>query len=271
MLGERLAIVSPKPQTTWRVVRGILTAERGQIIFVDTPGLHRSRDTLGSYMVSAAREAITGADLIYWMVDCRTAPDVSEKLIRDHLPAGVPSFLLINKIDRVPKPGLLPLIDHFRRRYPFREIIPVSALYGDNVETILRLSWDYLPPGPLLFPPEYISDEPERRLAGEFIREQVFLFTHQEIPYSVAVMVEEMAEREKGKKVYLRAVIYVERSSQKGILLGKKGEKIKRIGTAARRRIEWLLGIPVYLDLKVKVREQWRRSVSSLQEFGFRG
>lgn len=270
ILGEQLAIVSPKPQTTWRVVRGILTEEPGQIIFVDTPGLHRTRDNLGSYMVSAAREAITGADLLYWMIDCRSPLESSEKLIRDHLPARVPVFLLINKIDRLPKPELLPLIDHFRERYPFKEIVPISALKGENVEKLLRLTWDYLPSGPPLFPPEYLSDEPERRLAGEFIREQVFLLTYQEIPYSVAVMIEAMEERDEGKKVYIRAFIYVERESQKGILLGKKGAKIKQVGTAARKRIEGLIGVPVYLDLTVKVRKQWRRSVRSLREFGFR-
>ncbi len=270
VLGEQLAIVSPKPQTTWRVVRGILTEEAGQIIFVDTPGLHRTRDNLGSYMVSAAREAITEADLLYWMIDCRSPLESSEKLIRDHLPARVPAFLLINKIDRLPKPELLPLINHFRERYSFREIVPISALRGENVEKLLQLTWDCLPTGPPLFPPEYLSDEPERRLAGEFIREQVFLLTHQEIPYSVAVVIEAMEERDGGKKVYIRAIIYVERESQKGILLGKKGAKIKQVGTAARKRIEGLLGVPVYLDLTVKVRKQWRRSVGSLREFGFR-
>ena len=269
LIGEDLAIISPKPQTTWQVVRGILTTERGQVIFVDTPGIHQSRDVLGSYMVTAARSANFDADLVFWMVDCRKDLDLSEQFFLEHLPTRSPAFLLLNKVDLIPRLHLLPLIERIQGRYPFKEIVPVSALKGENLDRLMELTWKYLPPGPLLFPSDQISDQPEREIVKEFIREQVFLLTHQEIPYSTAVMIEEMREQTERKKLYISAIVFVERKSQKGILVGKKGAMIKRIGTAARDRIENLLGVPVYLELRVKVRDEWRKKKSSLKEFGF--
>ena len=269
LIGEDLAIISPKPQTTWQVVRGILTTERGQVIFVDTPGIHQSRDVLGSYMVTAARSANFDADLVFWMVDCRKDLDLSEQFFLDHLPPRSPAFLLLNKVDLIPRLRLLPLIERIQGRYPFKEIVPISALKGENLDRLMELTWKYLPPGPLLFPPDQLSDQPEREIVKEFIREQVFILTHQEIPYSTAVMIEEMRERTERKKLYISAIIFVERKSQKGILVGKKGAMIKRIGTAARDRIENLLGVPVYLELRVKIRDEWRKKKSSLKEFGF--
>ena len=269
LIGEDLAIISPKPQTTWQVVRGILTTERGQVIFVDTPGIHQSRDVLGSYMVTAARSANFDADLVFWMVDCRKDLDLSEQFFLEHLPTHSPAFLLLNKVDLIPRLHLLPLIERIQGRYPFKEIVPVSALKGENLDRLMELTWKYLPPGPLLFPSDQISDQPEREIVKEFIREQVFLLTHQEIPYSTAVMIEEMREQTERKKLYISAIVFVERKSQKGILVGKKGAMIKRIGTAARDRIENLLGVPVYLELRVKVRDEWRKKKSSLKEFGF--
>jgi GTPase len=269
LIGEDLAIISPKPQTTWQVVRGILTTERGQVIFVDTPGIHQSRDVLGSYMVTAARSANFDADLVFWMVDCRKDLDLSEQFFLDHLPARSPAFLLLNKVDLIPRLRLLPLIERIQGRYPFKEIVPISGLKGENLDRLMELTWKYLPPGPLLFPPDQLSDQPEREIVKEFIREQVFLLTHQEIPYSTAVMIEEMRERTERKKLYISAIVFVERKSQKGILVGKKGAMIKKIGTAARDRIENLLGVPVYLELRVKIRDEWRKKKSSLKEFGF--
>jgi len=269
LIGEDLAIISPKPQTTWQVVRGILTTERGQVIFVDTPGIHQSRDVLGSYMVTAARSANFDADLVFWIVDCRKDLDLSEQFFLEHLPTHSPAFLLLNKVDLIPRLHLLPLIERIQGRYPFKEIVPVSALKGENLDRLMELTWKYLPPGPLLFPSDQISDQPECEIVKEFIREQVFLLTHQEIPYSTAVKIEEMRERTERKKLFISAIIFVERKSQKGILVGKKGAMIKRIGTAARSRIESLLGVPVYLELRVKVRDEWRKKKSSLKEFGF--
>jgi len=269
LIGEDLAIISPKPQTTWQVVRGILTTERGQVIFVDTPGIHQSRDVLGSYMVTAARSANFDADLVFWMVDCRKDLDLSEQFFLEHLPTHSPAFLLLNKVDLIPRLHLLPMIERIQGRYPFKEIVPISALKGENIDRLMELTWKYLPPGPLLFPSDQLSDQPEKEIVKEFIREQVFLLTHQEIPYSTAVMIEEMCERPGRKTIFISAIIFVERKSQKGILVGKKGAMIKRIGTAARSRIESLLGVPVYLELRVKVRDEWRKKKSSLKEFGF--
>ncbi len=269
LIGEDLAIISPKPQTTWQVVRGILTTERGQAIFVDTPGIHQSRDILGSYMVTAARSANFDADLVFWMVDCRKDLVLSEQVFLDHLPDRSPAFLLLNKVDLIPRLHLLPMIERIQGRYPFKEIVPISALKGENLDRLMELTWKYLPPGPLLFPSDQLSDQPEREIVKEFIREQVFLLTHQEIPYSTAVMIEEMREQTERKKLYISAIIFVERKSQKGILVGKKGAMVKRIGIAARDRIESLLGVPVYLELRVKVRDEWRKKRSSLKEFGF--
>jgi GTP-binding protein Era len=270
ILKEPLAIVSPKPQTTWNVIRGILTVDSGQIIFIDTPGLHQARDGLGEHMIAATRRALSGGDLTYWMVDCRDKPDVTGGLLQKLLPVSSPVFLLINKIDLVPHPRLLPLIDYFSRLDRFKEIIPLSAREGENVERLLLLTWEYLPAGALLFPPDQLSDQPEKELIKEFIREQVFLYTHQEIPYSTAVKVEEIRTGERGSKLFISATIHAERDSQKGMLVGKKGEMIKKIGRAARRRIENLLGKQIYLALQVKVRKKWRRDSSSLREFGFR-
>ena len=267
LLGEEVAIVSPRPQTTWNVVRGILTREEGQIIFVDTPGIHRARDYVGLHMVKQARQAISEVDLLCWLVDCRQPPEENWDLFVRPRPAA-PSFLLINKIDLFDRPALLPRIEEYSKLGLFREIIPLSALTGENVDRLSHLFWQYLPPSPLLFPPDQISDQPERDLVREFIREKVFQLTRQEIPYASAVKIDEFKEREDGEKIYIAATIYVERKTQKGILIGDKGAMIKKIGTAARRRIEGLLGRPVYLDLQVKIREGWRRDKTSLKEFG---
>lgn len=267
LVGEPLAIVSPKPQTTWTTVRGIVTAAAGQAIFVDTPGLHAPRDLCGESMVASAKRALQDADLIYWMADCRRGslppPEFDPDLV-----ASVPTFLVLNKIDLIAKTALLPLIEYFAKLAPFREVVPVSARTGDNASRLLQSTWPYLPPGPPLFPADQLSDQPERDLVREFIREQMYLLTRQEIPYASAVTIEEFREREDRRKVLIAATVHVERDSQKGIVVGRRGEMIKKIGTAARRRIEGFLGRPVFLDLRVKVRERWRRSERSLKEFG---
>ncbi len=268
LIGEELAIVSPKPQTTWQVVRGILTKPKGQIIFVDTPGIHHSRDRLSNRMVADARSVLFDADLNFWLIDARDNPDRAAGFF-DHLPHRVPTFLLINKVDLIPRRQLLPLIERIRDRYPFREIIPISALKNENLDRLLKLTWGYLPSGPPLFPPDQLSDQPEREIIKEFVREQVFLLTHQEVPYSTAVKIEEMREEPERKKVFIRGLIIVERPAQKAIILGKGGAMIKRIGTAAREKIEGLIGVPVFLELQVLVRENWRRKTGTLKDLGF--
>lgn len=268
LIGEELAIVSPKPQTTWQVVRGILTAPAGQIIFIDTPGIHHSRDLLSTRMVADARSALFDADLNFWLIDCRDDPDRAAGYFAQ-LPRRIPAFLVINKVDLIPRERLLPLIERLRDRYPFREIVPVSALKNENLDRLLELTWRALPAGPLLFPPDQLSDQPEREIVKEFIREQVFLLTRQEVPYSTAVKIEEMREQPERKKLFIRALIVVERPQQRGIILGKGGAMIKRIGTAAREKIEGLLGVPVFLELKVLVREKWRQKAGVLKNLGF--
>lgn len=267
LVGEPLAIVSPKPQTTWNTVRGILTAAEGQVIFVDTPGLHEPQDLCGAHMVASAKRALNDSDLIYWMADCRRGasapPEIDPALV-----ASVPSFLVLNKVDLIEKPALLPLIGYFAQLAPFREVVPVSAKTGANVARLLQSTWQYLPEGQPLFPADQLSDQPERDLVREYIREQMYLLTRQEIPYSSAVTIEEFQEREDRRKLLIAATIHVERDSQKGIVVGKRGEMIKKIGTAARGRIEAFLGRPVFLDLRVKVRDKWRRKEASLNEFG---
>lgn len=266
LLGENLAIVSPKPQTTWNVVRGIFTAGHGQIIFVDTPGWHRPHNPVGERLVAVAGRALSGVDLIYWLVDCRQKPEDSARIFARRPAARVPSFLLLNKIDLISRPRLLPLIDYFRKLKIFREIIPLSALKGENVDHLLELTWPLLPAGPALFDPEQLSDQPERELLREFIREKIFLLTNQEIPYSSAVKIEVIREGEERKKLFIQAVVYVERESQKGILIGKKGAMIKKIGSSARRRMENFLGRPVYLDLRIKVRANWSKNPAARRE-----
>jgi GTP-binding protein Era len=270
LVGEPLAIVSPKPQTTWNTVRGILTAEAGQIIFVDTPGLHAPQDLCGAHMVASAKRALHESDLIYWLADCRRGAAAPPQFDAG-LVASVPSFLVLNKVDLIAKPALLPLIEYFVKLAPFREVVPVSAKTGTNVDRLLQATWSHLPEGPPLFPADQLSDQPERDLVREFIREQMYLLTRQEIPYASAVTIEEYLEGEDRRKLLIAATIHVERDSQKGIVVGKGGEMIKKIGTAARGRIERFLGRPVFLDLRVKVREKWRRNEASLREFGLGG
>jgi GTP-binding protein Era len=221
---------------------------------------------VGERLVAVAGRALSGADLIYWLVDCRRKPELTARLLPRRPGARVPSLLLLNKIDLIPRTRLLPLIDYFRKLNIFREIIPVSALKGDNVGELLKLTWPLLPSGRPLFNPDQLSDQPERELLREFIRERIFLLTNQEIPYSSAVKIEEVREGPERRKIFVQAVVYVERESQKGILIGKKGVMIKRIGQAARRRMEEFLARPVYLDLRVKVRSNWRKKAGARRE-----
>ncbi|HOO77136.1 MAG TPA: GTPase Era [bacterium] len=268
LVGTDLAIVSPRPQTTWNTVRGILSDERGQIVFIDTPGLHRPADGLGRRMVSSARRALGEADLVYWLEDCRSDPESALAKVARLLPRGLPAFLVLNKADLVPKPSLLPRLEVYGRAGRFREIVPLSALTGENCDRLLPLTFECLPPGEELFPGDMLSDQPEKDLMREFIREKVFLNTRQEIPYASAVKIEYV--REEPRRLVVGATIFVERESQKGIVVGKGASMLKKIGTQARGRIEALVGMPIFLDLRVKVRPKWRGDARSLTEFGYR-
>ena len=259
--GSLVAIVTPKPQTTRHRILGIVSGDDYQFIFVDTPGIFKPRNELDKAMERQIELSLNDADLVYYMIDVEQR-EIEERILGM---VNVPCFLLINKIDRIRKRDLLPWIDEYSKRYNFNEIIPISALKGTNLEDLVETTKGYLPDAEPLFPPEYLSDRPERFFVAELIREKIFLFYGEEIPYSTTVEVEEM------KDSYIRATIYVEKESQKGIIIGKKGEKLKKVATAARKSIEAFLGRKVYLDVWVKVKKNWRRHASDVRRFGYYG
>lgn len=269
IVGSKLAIVSPKPQTTRGVMRGILTTDEAQLIFLDTAGMHKPQDSLGEYMVDAVFKSFKDADVIYLMVECTKPKKHEEGLIERVMSEKKPTFLIINKIDRVGREALLPVIDYYRTLAEFDEIFPVSALNGDNVDELVKKTIEKLPLSPPYFPEDIMSDQIERDFISEFIREKIYHNTRDEIPYSTAVVIEEMNEREKGG-AYIRASIYLEKESQKGILVGRGGSMIKKIGKDARYEIENFLGFKVYLDLQVKVKDKWRRDIKSLRRLGYK-
>lgn len=268
LIGSKLAIVTPRTQTTRSVVKGILTTNTAQIIFFDTAGIHRPKDQLGKYMVNAAHRTLADADLIYLVVTPHLPGDAEHEIIGRVRNTGKPLFLIINKIDTMQKLLLLPIIDAYRKILEFQEIIPVSARTGDNVDRLLDLTVGCLPESPPLYPPDVMSDQIERDFIAEFIREKIYLNTHDEIPYSSAVVVDDMKERP-GGGAYIRISIYLEKDSQKGILIGKDGAMIKKIGQEARLDIENFLGYSVYLDIHVKVEKHWRKSTHALKKLGY--
>ena len=268
IVGSKLSIVTPKPQTTRGVVRGILTTETAQIIFFDTAGIHRPHDKLGTYMVESAQATFRDADIIYLLTEAHEPSEVLLELIEQVKVLGKPTFLIINKVDLVRKDMLLPLIKHYKALMDFTEIVPISALQGDNVDELVGLTVGYLPQSPPYYPEDIMSDQIERDFIAEFIREQVFKNTREEIPYSSAVVIDEMQERDNGG-AFIRATIFVEKDSQKGIVLGKGGSMIKKIGMDARRSIEAFMGYRVFLELFVKVEKKWRENPKSLKRLGF--
>ncbi len=242
LIGSKLAIVSPKPQTTRSVIKGILTTDQAQIIFLDTAGIHSPKDKLGDFMVAAAKMTFAEADIIYMLVECQKPRHAEVELARELKKTGKRVFLVINKIDRVAKDLLLPLIDTYRGLMEFAEIVPVSALNGENMDRLLDITISCLPVAPAFYPEDIISDQIQRDFIAEFIREKIFHYTQEEIPYSTAVVIEDMKEREEGG-AYIRAIIYVEKDSQKGILIGSGGSMIKKIGRDARRRDTAVYGL----------------------------
>lgn len=269
LIGSKLAIVSPKPQTTRGVLKGILTTDAAQIVFLDTAGIHRPKDRLGGYMVEAAKLTFSEADLVYLLAECRRPRHEEVVLCREFGTLGKPVFLVLNKIDRIRKDELLPLIAAWRGVMEFGEIVPVSALTGENTDRLLDLTTQLLPETPAFYPEDILSDQIQRDFIAEFIREKIYTYTKEEIPYSAAVTVEDMQERAEGG-AYIRAHIYVEKDSQKGILVGRAGAMIRKIGAAARRDIQQFMGYGgVYLDLQVKVEKHWRESIRALRKFGY--
>lgn len=269
ILGQKVAITSDKPQTTRNRIHGVYTTDEGQIIFIDTPGVHKPKHKLGDYMMQVVRNTLSEVDLILFLTDVTQSKGSGERFILQLLESiDTPVILVMNKIDQIHPDDLLPRIDAYRHQFSFAEVVPVSALLGNNVTTLLSVIFRYLPEGPMYYPAEQTTDHPESFIVAELIREKILHLTREEIPHSVAVVVEETQRRD-GDVVYVRANIYTERESQKGILIGKGGRMLKQVGQLARQEIEALFGSRVYLDLWVKVKEDWRNRDLLLKSFGF--
>ncbi len=274
-LGQKVAIVSPKPQTTRTRIRGVLTLENAQVIFVDTPGIHFPKDRLGEFMVEEARGALPDADVILWLVDLTRPPGPEEKHVariikRDR--GDRPLIIAFNKRDLVTgEQAQLYRAAILRLLHPMTPTawVEISALTGENLDTLLDLIIENLPEGPRYFPEEMVTDQQERDIVAEIIREKALHFLQEEVPYSVAVLIDEFKERSENL-VYISAIIVVERKTQKAIILGEKGRMIKKIGQAAREEIEHLLGKRVYLDLWVKVKPKWRKKEEELRRLGYK-
>lgn len=272
LVGAKLSIVTNKPQTTRKSVLGIMTSDRAQTIFLDTPGVLSPAYLLQEKMLGYVESALKDADVILLLIDAH-APDL-DRLADTPLGAirdlRKPVILALNKVDALPdRKIVLPMMERFMKLGAFKEVLPISALHGDNVDVLLTMIEDALPAGPPLYDPELISEQPQRFFVSELIREQVLLLYKQEIPYSVEVVVVEFKERPAPAKIYINAEIVVERDTQKGIIIGKKGEALKRLGERARISIEEFLEQPVFLELFVKVRSDWRQSESRLRSFGY--
>jgi len=270
ILGEKLAITSSKPQTTRNRITGILNSDDAQMVFLDTPGIHRANTPLNRFMVKTATSTFSEVDLILLLIEADRGHNSDDDLIIENLrQAGAPVYLVINKIDRVDKLKLLPLIDRFRSLYDFREIVPVSAVTGDGVDRLLELIREALPEGPKYFPDDSFTDNSERFIAAEIVREKILMLTHKEIPYATAVTVEAFKEDGEKNLIRITATITVEKDSQKGILIGKGGKMLKEIGTQARIEMEKFFAAKIFLELFVRVRKDWTKDSKWLKEFGY--
>ena len=270
-IGQKVAIVSPKPQTTRNRIRGILTRADVQIVFVDTPGIHRPLHKLGEYMVTSAQGAVPDADVVLFMVDVSVPPTDEDRLVAEFLSQRCqsPVILVLNKMDRLSPERVQPHTEQYLALGNYADWMMTSATEGDNLSDLLTKVIERLPLGPRFYPAGQVTDLTERFIAGELIREQVLRLLHQEVPHAIAVVVEQFKEREENM-TYIAATIYVERDSQKGIVIGAKGRMLKQIGIAARQAIETLLGTKVFLELWVKVRDKWRRDDTALGHVGYR-
>ncbi|MFL2128013.1 GTPase Era [Ruoffia sp. FAM 26255] len=268
-VGQKVAIMSDKAQTTRNRIQGVVTDEESQIVFIDTPGIHKPKHALGDFMLNAAYSALKGVDGILVVVNASEKIGPGDRLVIERVKqANIPVFLVINKIDLVTPDELLPIIDSYRQEHDFDEIFPISATEGNNVDALVKGIKEIIPEGPQYYPADQVMDHPEYFIVAEFIREKILELTREEIPHSVAVQVESM-RRNEDDKIEIQAAIIVERSSQKGIIIGAQGSMIKKIGQRARRDIEILLGDKVYLDLWVKVQKNWRDRRTQLNDFGY--
>lgn len=270
IIGQKIAITSNKPQTTRNRIQTVYTSDEGQIIFLDTPGIHKAKNKLGEYMVNVAERTLKEVDVILWLVEPSNFIGAGERHIVEQLKhVKTPVFLIINKTDTVKKDDLLQYIDTYRKIYDFAEIIPASALKGDNTDTIIELIYKYLPYGPAYYDEDTVTDQPMRQIAAELIREKALKCLDDEIPHGIAVAIDRMNFRTDGSIVDIDATIVCERESHKGIIIGKGGAMLKKIGSAARYEIENLVETKVNLKLWVKVKKEWRDSDFLLKNFGY--
>jgi GTPase len=268
-VGQKVAIVSDKPQTTRHRILGVRTGPEGQVVFIDTPGIHKPLHRMNRRMVDAAVGTLREVDVAVLVIDATLRPGSGDRFVLDLLKqSSVAAILALNKVDAVHKPQLLPLIDYHAKAFAFKAIVPISALTGDGVSALEREILSALPDGEPLYPDDYLTDQTERRLAAELIREKVLAHTREELPYTTAVLIDQFEEATGGAPTRIFASILVDHDSQKPIVVGRQGEMIKRIGTEARRDLEAMLDGRVYLELHVKVRERWRDDDRMLNELG---
>ena len=272
IVGHKLAIVSDKPQTTRTRIVGVKNYPDGQVVFVDTPGVHKPKHRMNVRMVDVALDAMRDVDVLTLVVDVSVKTGPGDRhllaLLKD---IKTPAILALNKVDLIAKAKLLPILDRYQQAHPFVELVPISATDGTNVDVLETLFLQHLPEGAPLYPPDYVTDQPERFFVAEIVREQVLQLTHDELPFSTAVVVDRFEEPAANKVVTLYCTILVERESQKPIVIGRAGAMIKQIGTAARMELERFFGARIYLDLHVKVKSEWRNDARVLDEMGLQG
>lgn len=269
VIGQKIAIMSDKPQTTRNKIHGVYTADNMQIVFLDTPGIHKRQSKLGDFMNMTALNTLREVEAVLFLVDAAEGMGGGDRFIAEQLKdVKTPVILVLNKIDQIEPEALLPLIEQYSKLHEFAEIVPISAKLGNNVNTLLDQVKKYLPVGPQYYPEDQITDHPEQFVIAELVREKILHMTREEVPHSIAVTIEDMRAEENGT-VYVSAVIYVERDSQKGIIIGKQGALLKEVGKRARHDIERLLGSKIFLELWVKVKKDWRNQDRVLRDLGF--
>lgn len=270
LIGQKIAITSKKPQTTRNRIQTVYTCEDGQIVFLDTPGIHKAKNKLDEYMVNVAEQTLRDVDVVMWLVEPTTFIGAGEKHIAEQLEkTSLPVILVINKVDTVKKEEILQVIDTYRKLYDFAEIIPVSALRGQNTDDIIQSLFKYMTYGPMFYDEDTVTDQPQRQIVAEVIREKALHALDEEIPHGIAVTIEKMRERKGQKIVDIEATIICERDSHKGIIIGKQGAMLKKIGSNARYEIEKMLEEKVNLRIWVKVRKDWRDSDTLMKNFGY--
>ncbi|WP_458462609.1 GTPase Era [Paenibacillus sp.] len=269
VIGQKIAIMSDKPQTTRNKIHGVYTSENQQIVFLDTPGIHKRQSKLGDYMNQTALNTLGEVEAALFLIDASEGLGGGDRYIAEQLKnIRTPVILVMNKIDKIEPEALLPLIETYRKLHDFAEIVPVSAMLGSNVSTLLEQLGKYLPEGPQYYPDDQVTDHPEQFVCAELIREKILQMTREEVPHSIAVTIEDMKVQDNGV-VYISAVIFVERDSQKGIIIGKQGALLKEVGKRARHDIQNLLGSKIFMDLWVKVKKDWRNQDRVLRDLGF--